>query len=448
MNVAALPAAPRLAPVVPGWPILGSAIPMARDPLAFLTAAYRRLGPIFRVRVPGRVITILAGPEANQFMSKDSETLLRSTETWQPFVGLFGAKHNVISSDGELHSRLRKIMKRSHGRSMAAPHLPMLTEVVRAGALALPVGRRVVVISALRPMITEQLGRLLAGRAAAERTDDLVRVNREATGVFVVGARPAWTLRLPRYRRALARVLALGDEVLRAHRETPRDPAASDLIDDLLAAAAADPSLLSEADLRMAAIGPFIAGLDTVANACAFLLYELLTRDDVRARVVAEVDELFAAGPPTLEGLRSLRTLHAAAMEALRLHPISPALARNAARDFSFAGHDVREGDPILVATGVSHFLPELWDRPAEFDLQRFEGPRKPGAYAPYGLGPHTCLGASLADVQVVILVATLLHTVELRLDPAGYRLRTILSPGPTPDAGFGMTVVGQRANR
>ena len=452
MTATSFPAAPRLAPRVQGLPILGSAIPMARDPVAFLRAMYLRHGPIFRVFVPGRVVTVLAGPDANLFMAKESDALLRSRETWEPFVGVFGATQNVISVDGPLHARLRKLMKRTHGRSMAGPHLAMLSNVVHAQAEALPVGRRVGVIAALRPMISEQLGRLLTGRAAAEYTDDLVRVNLGATSVFVVGARPAWTLRLPRYQRSLRRVLELGEEVLRAHRDGPKDPQNPDLVDDLLAAATADPSLFRENDLRLAATGPFIAGLDTVANACAFLLYEILTRPELRSRIVAEVDALFDGGPLSLDGLRGLRTLHAAAMETLRIHPISPAVMRNAARDFSFAGCDVNEGAPVLMATGVSHFLPHLWERPFEFDIDCFDGGRnehrKPGAYAPYGLGPHTCLGASLAEVQVTLLVATLLHAVELRLEPPGYALRTIMSPGPTPGAGLGMAVVRQRARR
>jgi cytochrome P450 len=451
MSVAAAAAAPTTpAPLVAGLPLLGSAIQMARDSLSFFVATYLRHGPIFRVRVPGRVLTVMAGPEANVFIAKEADGLLRSRETWLPFVRQFGAERNLLSEDGEMHSRLRKLMKRAHGRSMAGPHVGMLSDVVRRRARALPVGKRLRVIAALRPMIAEQLGRLMTGRSAPQLTDDLARVNLDATRVYVVGARPELVLRLPLYRRRLRRVLALGEAVLAEHRSGPRDLSSPDLVDDLLAAAAASPTLFSETDLRLAAIGPFIAGLDTVANGCAFLLYELLSRGYVRARVVEEADAFFARGELTLDALRALRTLHLAAMETLRLHPVAPALLRTAARDFTFEGHSVREGDPVLVATAVSHFLPSLWQRPSEFDVGRFEEGRnehrKPGAYAPYGLGPHTSLGAGLAEVQIVLLVASLLHEVELRLDPPGYVLHTIQAPGPTPDARFGMAVVRRRA--
>ena len=445
VSVASIPRAP----LVSGLPLIGSAVEMARDTLGLCLSAYQRYGPIFRVRVPGREITVLAGPEANVFLAREAEEILRSRETWLPFVRQFGAERNLLSEDGDLHSRLRRLMKRTHARSMAAPHVGMLSGVVRRQAGALPIGRRLQVIAALRPMIAEQLGRLMTGRAAPEMTSDLARVNLDATRVFVVGSRPELVLRLPWYRRRLRRVLALGDAVLAEHRRGPRDPANPDLVDDLLAAAAADPALFSEGDLRLGAIGPFIAGLDTVANGCTFLLYELLSHPEVRARVVEEADAFFARGDMTIDALRSLRTLHLVAMETLRLHPVAPAMLRTAARDFTFAGHAVREGAPVLVANAVSHFLPSLWTRPSEFDPGRFEDGRsehrKAGAYAPYGLGPHTCLGAGLAEVQMALIVASLLHEVELQIDPPGYVLRTVQAPGPTADRRFGMKVVRRR---
>ena len=176
-----------------------------------------------------------------------------------------------------------------------------------------------------------------------------------------------------------------------------------------------------------------------------------------RARCKDDIGELVGRARTRHEllsiGGGNIRTIavNAAFLAASAQSPITTLhVMRAAARDFTFAGHAVREGDPVIVATSVSHFLPSLWQRPSEFDVGRFEEGRsehrKPGAYAPYGLGPHTCLGAGLAEVQLVLLVASLLHEVELRLDPPGYVLRTVMAPGPTPDARFGMAVVRRRA--
>ena len=41
-------------PLAPGLPVLGNALSMRIDPLAYLLGLYREYGPVFRVRMLGR----------------------------------------------------------------------------------------------------------------------------------------------------------------------------------------------------------------------------------------------------------------------------------------------------------------------------------------------------------------------------------------------------------
>ena len=54
---------PNAIPVAAGWPLVGSALALLRDPLAFLRAEAARLGPIFRIHAPTRPLLVLAGPQ-------------------------------------------------------------------------------------------------------------------------------------------------------------------------------------------------------------------------------------------------------------------------------------------------------------------------------------------------------------------------------------------------
>jgi cytochrome P450 len=129
--------------------------------------------------------------------------------------------------------------------------------------------------------------------------------------------------------------------------------------------------------------------------------------------------------------------LHAVAMETMRLYPIAGLLPRTAARDFGFAGYTIRRGEPFLVATCATHFSPRFFPDPGRFDIGRFAEPRNEhkvrGVYAPFGAGPHTCLGAGLAEVQIVLTAATLLNAVDLAFDPPGYRLKKAYTPSLSP---------------
>jgi cytochrome P450 len=70
--------------------------------------------------------------------------------------------------------------------------------------------------------------------------------------------------------------------------------------------------------------------------------------------------------------------------------------------------------------------------------VDRFAAPRLEHrtrfAYAPYGLGPSTCLGAGLADAQLAASIASLLRHADIEYTDPTYRLRTVYTPSARPD--------------
>jgi cytochrome P450 len=210
--------------------------------------------------------------------------------------------------------------------------------------------------------------------------------------------------------------------------------------------------LMPSKDLLLALTGPYIAGLDTVANTTAAFVYAVLKHPDVLARIREEVDAVFAGGPMTDDDLRRMPAVRGAVMETMRLYPIAVSLPRIAARDFTFAGHAIRAGESLYFGTTVPHYLDEYYSDAERFDIDRYERPRaehmKPGVYSPYGRGPHTCLGKSVADVQMAVSMARLLYRLDLELDPPGYELATKTAPTPGPAMSFRVKVKGYRQPR
>jgi cytochrome P450 len=202
-------------------------------------------------------------------------------------------------------------------------------------------------------------------------------------------------------------------------------------------------------DLTLNLIGPYVAGLDTVANTTAAFVYAVLKHPDVLARVQAEADTVFARGPIDEDALRQMPAVRGALMETMRLYPIAVVQMRTATRDFSFAGHPIAAGEMLYIATSVPHFMHEYYPDPDTFDIDRYSKPRgehlQPGAYSPYGRGPHTCLGKSLADVQMAISMARLFHRLDLSIDPPDYTLVTKTAPTPGPSMRFKVKVNGYR---
>ena len=436
-------------PLARGLPVVGSVFDMARDMRAFMTESYLEHGPVFGMRLLNRRFTVLAGMEANRFLAREGTKHFRSFEFWSGFNAWFGAARSTLSADGPEHAAFRRTLRRGYSREYAVEHIDGLVDIARREIEGWSPGRSMPAVPALQRIVTDQVGTLVAGVSPRPYNDDLVRyVHGLLSATMVPGTYLRWS---PRFRRASARVDKLYQEVIECHSGTMRERhgAEPDLIDDLLDLHDADPKFFPEADLKIAAMGPFVAALDTVAGTCAFMLYALLRHPDVLERVRAEAEALFAESHSRGERLREMETMHRAALETMRMYPVTPMLIRTAANSFEFEGHRIPAGERVMIATAVPHYLPEFFPEPERFDIDRY-GPeraehKQPYVYAPFGLGPHRCLGNGFAEVQIAATMATILHEVDLDLDRAGYSLKTTQFPVPAPDESFKVRVRGRR---
>jgi cytochrome P450 len=326
---------------------------------------------------------------------------------------------------------MRRVMRPAFTLEAIARYVPRIAETTQHLARHWQPGQRVDVVDTFRRLITDQTALMMTNRAAGADFAAVSRFFTTAVGA-TLGRYAAPELARPEYQAARQRVFTLLRAIVAEH--AGRAPEAeADYIDLLLAARAETEQLRQERDLLAAALVPFFAGIDTVAYTCCFLLYRLLQDAALRERVAAEVEAGFAGGIPALDTLRQMTLLRAATMETLRLFPVAPPAMRTIVEAFEFAGQVVQAGQMVILATSVTHFLPELFPEPLTFDPDRFTAPRnehrQPGAFIPFFQGPHTCLGASLGEVQVMLVLATLLHHARLALDPPGYEIELVADP-------------------
>ena len=357
-------------PVARGWPVLGNTLSMAKDIRRFLTAQYLELGPVFGARMLHRRFTVLAGVEANRFMIRDGTRHLRAFEFWESFNARFGAARSLIGSDGAEHAVLRKLMRRGYSKQYATDRVVELADIVRREIAAWPLESPRSVRAALQRIAGDQVGTLVGGVSPLPYFDDVVYFFTALVGNQVIPNPAVWT---PRFRRASRRVHELYRKVIAQHSgDRRRRDGQGDLIDDILDMHESDPQFLPEADLKIAALGPFVAALDTVPSTCSFMLYALLKHPELLAQVRSEADRLFADGEPTLEGLREMDTTHRAAMETMRMYPVAPLLFRTVTNAFELSGYRIPAGEHVIIATTVPHYLPECFPEPERFDIDRY----------------------------------------------------------------------------
>lgn len=214
------------------------------------------------------------------------------------------------------------------------------------------------------------------------------------------------------------------DTIISTRREriaADPDGAPRDILTFLLNAA--DPETgeaLSEAEIRANILTFIAAGHETTANCISWSLFLLSQSGEWRERVQAEVDREFGGAPDGLAD-RIVET-RAVIDEANRLYPPITAISRVALGRDELAGEPIKPGTMIVIAPYVLHRHRALWEKPDNFDPNRFLGDARETidrfAYLPFGVGPRICIGATFALQEASIVIGTIMRHFTLELVP------------------------------
>ncbi|RRO19337.1 cytochrome P450 [Saccharopolyspora rhizosphaerae] len=164
---------------------------------------------------------------------------------------------------------------------------------------------------------------------------------------------------------------------------------ADDLITGLIAARD-EHDQLSEDEMVLLATGILVAGHETTASQIPNFLHVLLTHPEQLRQLRADLDLV----PPAVE-------------ELLRFVPlgVGAGFARYATEDVELGGVLVRAGEPVLASIGSANRDEAVFGDPEELDLLRAEA-----SHVGFGHGPHHCLGAQLARMELQVALRTLLE--------------------------------------
>jgi cytochrome P450 len=108
--------------------------------------------------------------------------------------------------------------------------------------------------------------------------------------------------------------------------------------------------------------------------------------------------------------------------EALRVYPTVWLLGREAIEPCTIGGYRVPAGTTLYMSQWVLHRDPRFFDEPESFRPERWEDglarrlPRY--AYFPFGGGPRICIGNAFAQMEAVLLLATIARRYRLALAP------------------------------
>jgi cytochrome P450 len=171
----------------------------------------------------------------------------------------------------------------------------------------------------------------------------------------------------------------------------------------------------------------FLAGHETTASVLTWVFYILANQPELVTRLRREIDAVIGDAPVSFEHTKRLPLVKAVFRETLRLYPPITFLPRVALREAQVGPRRLKRGALVMIAPWTLHRHTQYWDDPDAFIPERFlpenESALTEGAYIPFGQGPHTCVGAGFAQTESVLIIADLLRSFDISVDP-GQRVR------------------------
>lgn len=369
-----------------GWAALRTVMDLRNDPLGALVRLQQNYGNIltFRYGPVSRVVTFEAA--AVQRILQDNHLNYDKNSPFYHMLGWFLGK-GLITSDGELHKRQRRLIQPAFHKSRIDSLVPMMVLTTQTMISNFRPGQIIDGAAEMIGLTLSIIGQALFSDALDAKDDGIGaaveelqrQMQRRFRSFFPV--RPVLPTSMDRRFRAVNRHL----RALIARKV--RNPQGDSLVSLLQG--------MPEEQLVDELITFMLAGHETVANtltwALALLSRHPAQKDNDMQRVV---------------------------QETLRLFPPDGVFGRHALGPDELCGHAIGRGQLVSTSPWVLHRHPDYWNNPEGFDPDRFLREPVKGSFVPFAAGPRQCIGNYFAMLEATTVLKTLQQHVELDLIP------------------------------
>jgi hypothetical protein len=378
----------------------------------FQRNAQKRYGPVFAINVPffGRSVVVSDPALARQVFLASTDDLLNV----QPNLSRIFGPGSVFALDGKEHRARRKLLAPPfHGQSIKNYEKVIEEETVRETA-NWPEGVEFPTLEPMNRITLNVILRTVFGADGAE-LDFLREIippwaklgSRMATlpePPFSTGPYSPWG-RLAEFRRSFDRtVFALIDKA----KADPRLEERTDILALLLRSTYDDGSPMSGQDVSDELLTLLGAGHETTASTLGWAFERLRRHPDVLAKLIEENDE----------GGNEFR--HATIQELQRSRTVIDFAGRHVrAPHFDLGEWRIPHGYTVMIAIANVHANADVFPDPEQFDPYRFVGTRAPTAWVPFGGGTRRCIGAAFANVEMDVVLRTVLRHFVIETDDA-----------------------------
>ena len=402
------------------------------EPQAMHTWLRERFGDIVPLHFQGRDYVAVLTPEgARQVFASDPDGYVAF---WKDsFAGMNGEGSLWVLA-GDEHRRERQLFAPAVHARHVRMHAETIRDVTRQHIEKWQPGQGIRAIDTTLDISLDIIMRLVFGVEDGELMDEgrgvLEGLTRSAHPLIVFYPRlqrPWFPLWWP-YARARARFNDWASRLLVVRRA--RSKTGEDVLGRLLDARDADGRPVTDAHICNELISILSAGHQTTGVALAWAIYELSRHPEVVAKLR---EELAGAGAEADPGVVfTLPYLSAVCNETIRLHPILAECARVPTAPLEILGFTIPAWHALVISIVGIHHNPALYPEPDAFKPERFiERNYSANEFLPFGGGHRRCLGAVLAEYELLAAVAEMVLGWDFEPAAVDRDVRHDLAMGP-----------------
>jgi cytochrome P450 len=403
-----LPPGPKAKPVI-------QTLIWALAPTWMMDRCAERIGEAFTITFApsGMKMVLLSDPEAVKTVFTASPEVAPSATGNSPIAPIMGPS-SVLVLTGPEHMRQRKLLLPPfHGERMRE-YEQVIVEATRRDMAGWELGSPMSLQPRTRKITLEVILRAVFGVEAgrmgplAEAIGGLVEPMRLVTVLRTLMSWPTGE----RPTGAVGQALDLLDERIYEEIERRRSEAdlqeRSDILSLLMQARDEDGQAMGPTELRDELVTLLLAGHETTATSVAWALERLVRHPEKLRRLTDEID----AG----EGDEYMT---AVINETLRVRPVVPIVVRLLQEDLQVGERVLPAGTRVAPSIYLTNRNPRAYPDPTEFQPERFVGSSpETFSWIPFGGGIRRCIGASFAQLEMKVMLRTMLAELEPSLPP------------------------------
>ncbi len=394
------------------------------DPLDYMERNVKAFGPIFESYIFGQRAVMVGGAQPLQTILASAAFTAPGdlNEIARPLLG----SNSLILLNEPAHQQRRKlVMPTFHGDRLGV-YGEIIVQITQQVMAQWRPGKPFDVRRSMQEITLRVILKAVFGIQDGDRLETLKqglvkRFDMTASGlgstfIFLPFLRRDWGAWSP-WGRIMAQQRYCDDLIYAeiGDRRANPDPNRIDILNLLMSATDEEGQYLSYVELRDELMTLLFAGHETTATALSWALYLIHQHPAVYQSLMDELESLTSNSDPM--AVFKLPYLTAVCNETLRLYPVGMlTFSRQAQTDTAIGDYQIPAKTVVMGSIYLTHRDPDIYPEPEQFRPERFlDHQFSAYEFIPFGSGSRRCIGSALAQMEMKLVLATILTKCKLQ---------------------------------